>query len=57
MANHGGGGEIAQSLASVSFKRAVQVRARHNPLVAERWNSITVLLVLFVCLNHINFPV
>ena len=39
-----GGGEIAQSLASLSIKRAIQVRARHDPLVTERWNSITVLL-------------
>ena len=37
------GGEIAQSLASLSVKRAVQVHARLDPLVSERWNSITVL--------------
>ena len=39
-----GGGEITQSLASLSVTRAVRVRARLNPLVSERWNSITVLL-------------
>ena len=44
MANHGGGGDIAQLLASLSVKRAVWVRALHDPLVSERWNSITVLL-------------
>ena len=40
----GGGGEIAQSLASLSTKRAIQVRARLDPLGIERWNSVTVLL-------------
>ena len=35
---------IAQSLASLSTKRAVRVRARLDLLVLERWNSITVLL-------------
>ena len=39
-----GGGEIAQSLASQSTKRAIRVRARLDLLVLERWNSITVLL-------------
>ena len=39
-----GAGEIAQSLASLSTKLAIRVRARLNPLVIERWNSITVLL-------------
>ena len=39
-----GGGEIAQLLVSLSFKRAVRVRAWLDPLVSERWNSITVLL-------------
>ena len=39
-----GGGEIAQSLASLSTKRANRVHARLDPLVSERWNSITVLL-------------
>ena len=39
-----GGGEIAQSLASLSTKGAIRVRARHDPLVTERWNSITVLV-------------
>ena len=39
-----GGREIAQSLASLSIKRAIWVHARHDPLVIERWNSITVLL-------------
>ena len=39
-----GGGEIAQSLASLSTKRAIRVRTRFDPLVLERWNSITVLL-------------
>ena len=40
----GRGREIAQWLASLSVKPAVQVHARHNPLVSERWNSISVLL-------------
>ena len=39
-----GGGEIAQSVASLSATRSVQVRARLDLLVIERWNSITVLL-------------
>ena len=39
-----GGGEIAQSVASLSTKRVIRVRARLDPLVLERWNSITVLL-------------
>ena len=39
-----GGGEIAQSLESLSTKRAIRVRAHLNPLVLERWNSITVLV-------------
>ena len=39
-----GGGEIAQSLASLSTKWAILVRARLDPLVIERWNAITVLL-------------
>ena len=39
-----GGGEIAQSLASLSNKWAARVRACLEPLVTERWNSITVLL-------------
>ena len=34
---------MAQSLASLSIKRAIRVRARLDPLVTERWNSITVL--------------
>ena len=38
------GGEIAQSLASLSVKRAVWVRARLDLFVSERWNSITILL-------------
>ena len=38
------GREIAQSLASLSIKRPIRVRARHEPLVIERRNSITVLL-------------
>ena len=38
------GGEIAQSLASLSTKRAIQVRAHLDPLVIEGRNSITVLL-------------
>ena len=38
------GGEIAQSLASLSTKLVIQVRARLDPLVIERWNFITVLL-------------
>ena len=39
-----GGREIAQSLASLSTKWAIRVRARLDPLVLEKWNSITVLL-------------
>ena len=39
-----GGWEIAQSLASLSTKRGARVRSRLDPLVTERWNSITVLL-------------
>ena len=39
-----GGGGIAQSLASLSTKRAARVRSPLNPLVSERWNSISVLL-------------
>ena len=39
-----GGGEIAQLLASLSTKRAIRVRSRLEPLVIDRWNSITVLL-------------
>ena len=31
-----GGGEIAQSLASLSMKRAARVRSRLDPLVTER---------------------
>ena len=38
-----GGGGIAQSLASLSVKRAARVRFPLNLLVTERWNSITVL--------------
>ena len=37
-----GAGEIAQSLASLSIKWAIRVRARYDPLVIERWNSITI---------------
>ena len=44
LSTHIGGGEIAQSLASLSTKRAARVRSPLNPLVSERWNSITVLL-------------
>ena len=39
-----GGREIAQPVASLSATRAVQVHARYDLLVSERWNSITVLL-------------
>ena len=39
-----GGGEIAQSLTSLSTKRVIWVRAWLDPLVSERWKSITVLL-------------
>ena len=39
-----GGGEIAQSLASLSIKRAARVGFRLDPLVIEGWNSLTVLL-------------
>ena len=42
-----GGGEIAQSLASLSMKRAAWVCSRLDPLVTERWDSITVLLTRF----------
>ena len=38
------GGEIAQSLAFLFTKWEIWVRARLDPLVLERWNSITVLL-------------
>ena len=38
------GGEIAQSLESLSIKRAARVRSRLDLLVIERWNSVTVLL-------------
>ena len=41
-----GGGEIAQSLESLSIKQAAWVRTRLDPLVTEGWNSITVLLTL-----------
>ena len=41
---HVEGREIAQWLASLSVKPALQVQARHDPLVSERWNSISVLL-------------
>ena len=37
-------GEIAQSLVSLSVKQAVRVHARHDLLVTEGCNSITVLL-------------
>ena len=40
-----GGGGIAQSLASLSTRRAVRDRSPLNPLVSERWNSISVLLI------------
>ena len=40
----GGGGEIAQSLVSLSVERAVRVRAQLDPLFTDRWNSIIVLL-------------
>ena len=40
----GGGGEIAQLVASLSVTRSVQVRAWYNPLVSERWYAVTVLL-------------
>ena len=42
--NYWGGGEIAQSLASLSTKRAARVRSRLDPLVTDWWNAITVLL-------------
>ena len=41
-----GGGEIVQSLASLSTKRAIRVRASLDPLVTERWNSITAMALL-----------
>ena len=37
-------GEIAQWLRSLSVKRAIEVRARHNQFVPERWNSIRMLV-------------
>ena len=40
----GGGGEIAQSLESLSIKWVAWVRYRLDLLVIEGWNSITVLL-------------
>ena len=43
-ARWGGGQGNSTSLASLSTKRAIQVRARLDPLVTEKWNSITVLL-------------
>ena len=42
-----GGRKIAQSLASLSIKRAARVCSQLDPLVTERWNSITVLLTCF----------
>ena len=55
-----GGGEIAQSLASLSTKRAIWVCARLNLLVTERWNSITVLLpsmCYYICvIMHVKDP-
>ena len=36
--------EIAQSLMSLSTKRVIRVCPQLDPLVTERWNSITVLL-------------
>ena len=42
-----GGGEIAQSLASLSVKPAIRVRALLNLLVSERWNSIKSAIYLF----------
>ena len=38
-----GGGEIAQWLASLSVKPAVQVRTRHDLLVADRCNATRML--------------
>ena len=38
------GREIAQWIAFLSVKPAVQVRTRHDPLVSERWNSIYVIM-------------
>ena len=39
-----GGGEIAQSVASLSATRSILVHARYDPLVSERWYAVTVLL-------------
>ena len=39
-----GDGEIAQGLASLFAKPAIQVRARHDPLVSDRWYAVTGLL-------------
>ena len=48
-------GEIALSLASLSIKRAARVRSRLDPLVTERWNSIT--MCYFVCaIMHVKDP-
>ena len=44
MSDPGGGGEIAQSLAFLSMKRVARVRSWLDPLVTEKWNSISVLL-------------
>ena len=38
---------MAQSLASLSINRAIQVCAHLDPLVSERWNSITLLLTRY----------
>ena len=40
------GGEIAQWLASLSVKQAVQVHTRHDPPVSESWNSIRCYLLV-----------
>ena len=37
-------GEIAQSVASLSATRSIQIRARYDLLVSERWYAVTVLL-------------
>ena len=39
-----GGGEMAQSVGSLSAMRSVLVRAQYDPLVSERWYAVTVLL-------------
>ena len=43
------GGEIAQWLASLSVKLAVQVRAQHDPFVFRKVEFYQVLFMLLTC--------